>query len=210
MGKAIFCREDLVYFSKTHTHTHTHTHTTTTNLSTLNPGRCLLPWYGDISCCFLLHIIALLNKLSRVIKKNCWGSCWAWVAWAWTGLLANLHQCPLQAARLAFLVLLPSSFLLLILLNQIQVAFAHWALWAGAPSQEATCAEWSCVYLPLGVAAVARGFVAWGGQWGVQPFVITWFLTHLPHLLDGRSAAFPHPPRPGLYKRDMCEAGHTP
>lgn len=29
--------------------------------------------------------------------------------WAWTGLLANLHQCPLQAARLAFLVLLPSS-----------------------------------------------------------------------------------------------------
>lgn len=78
--------------------------------------------------------------------------------------------------------LLPAS---LGLSNQIEVAFAHWVLWAGAPSQEATCAEWSCVYLPLGVAAVAGGFVAWGGQWGVQPFVITWFLTHLPHLLVG-------------------------
>ena len=143
----------------------------------------------------LISLHFWVNWAGWLKKKNCWGSCWAWAGWAWTGLLANLHQCPLQVARLAFLVLLPAS---VGLLNQIQMTFAHGPLWAGAPCQEALFAEWSCVYLPLGVAAVASGFVAWGGQWGVQPFVITWFLTHLPHLLDGRLAAFPHTPEPWI------------
>lgn len=42
----------------------------------------------------------------------------------------------------------------------------------GALSREPLLLVELCL-LALEVAAVAGGFVAWGGQWGVQPFVIT-------------------------------------
>ena len=203
MGKAILCGEDLVYSSKKTKQNKTQliyplltladasSHNTETFLlaSSLISLHFWVNWAGWLKKKKLLRQLLGVSRMS-VDRPAGWPA-----SVPSPGCPAGLSG-PASCFRGAF--------------ESDTDGLCTWALWAGAPSQEALFAEWSCVYLPLGVAAVASGFVAWGGQWGVQPFVITWFLTRLPRLLDGGLAAFPHPPSPGLHKRDMCEAVHTP
>lgn len=120
----------------------------------------------------------------------------------WLTHISDLFRLPGWPFKSSFL--LPPS---LGLLNQTKVAFAHWASWARTHSQEGMCAELSCVYLPLGVAAVAGWLCGLGRAAGrVQLFVISWFMTRLPHLLDNGLAFFPH--RVPDCTKGTCEAGH--
>lgn len=89
--------------------------------------------------------------------------------------------------------------------------FAHCTLWARQNTLSGGHAYCFEAYLPWGVATVAglMVFNEWlcgGVRGGIQPFVICWFVTHLPHLLPDRLAFFPHPLHPGLHKRNMCKA----